>query len=638
MNVSTLNRFIFCLIVTLPLLYDMILGRFYGEIPGGHYSMLLLTTPVMLVGGFPFFRGAWAALKNRLASMDTLITVGTLTAYFYSIYALLRHMDVYFEIAALLIVFILLGQLFEELSRQSASKAIEKLAQLQAKDAIVLRGGKEVKIAIEDLKLSDLIIVKPGDKIPTDGEITDGESNIDESMVTGESLPVSKRVGDQVIGATINKTGSFTFKATKVGSETMLAQIIELVKRAQNSRAPIQRLADKVSGVFVPVVLILAILTFAVWYVLLNASFVTAMLYAVSVVVIACPCALGLAVPTALMVGTGRGAKLGVLIKSGEVLEAARGISVVVFDKTGTITEGKPKVTDIKGNIEETLRIAAALEAKSEHPLAISILERAKIAKIKTEKISDFKAIEGKGVTGKLDGKTALLGSLRLFKEQKLNLGSFQDDIDKLQTEGKTLVFVGEGNKLVGIIAIQDAPKPSSNHAISRLKRMKIRTVMITGDNLSTAQAIAAQVGIDEVRAEVLPEEKANEVKSLQQSAKVAFVGDGINDAPALAQADLGIAMGSGTDVAIETGDIVLVKNDLNDVVRALKLSQKTFNRIKLNLFWASIYNVAGIPIAAGVFSGLGLVLNPAIAGLAMAFSSVSVVVSSLLLVKSKVE
>ncbi|MEO7364145.1 MAG: copper-translocating P-type ATPase [Candidatus Saccharimonadales bacterium] len=615
----------------------MILGRFYGMAPGGEYTGLLLAAPVMMVGGYPFYRGAWAAFKNRLASMDTLIAVGTLTAFGYSVFALIDHRPVYFEIAALLIVFILLGQLFEELSRNRASKALEKLAQLQAKDAIVLRNGKQVTIAIAELRPDDIIVVKPGQKIPTDGVIVDGSSSIDESMVTGESLPVQKTAGDNVIGATINKSGSFSFRATRVGSETMLAQIIEMVKRAQNSRAPIQRLADQVSSVFVPIVLILAVLTFNVWFVWIGASFVVAMLYAVSVVVIACPCALGLAVPTALMVGTGRGAKLGVLIKSGEVLEQARGIKTVVFDKTGTITEGKPTVTDIVGDKHQTLLIAASLEDRSEHPLASAILMAASELKLKPAKLTDFASVEGRGITGKLSKASVSLGSLRFIDEQSIDTDKMTADIQKLQSAGKTLVGVTKSGKLVGVIAIQDAPKASSRAAISSLRRMGIRTVMITGDNQATADAIARSVGIDEVLAEVLPADKAEQVKQLQRLGKVAFVGDGINDAPALAQADLGIAMGSGTDVAIETGDIVLVKNDLRDVVIALRLSQKTFSRIKLNLFWAFFYNVGGIQIAAGVFSGAGLVLNPALAGLAMAFSSVSVVTSSLLLTRTKV-
>jgi len=634
-QLSIKERFIFSLVLTLPLLYEMILARFLGDLPGEHFTMLFLSTPVMIVGGYPFFRGAWAAFKNRLASMDTLIAVGTLTAYTYSIYAIFAGLPVYFEIAALLIVFILLGQLFEELSRNRASSALEKLAELQAKDALVIRKGKEVRIPIEELLAGDTVVVKPGSKIPADGIVVDGTSTIDESMVTGESLPVTKKSGDKVIGATINRTGTLTFTASKVGSETMLAQIIDMVRRAQNSRAPIQRLADQVSQFFVPAVLILAVIVFAVWYVLLGADFTTAMLFAVSVIVIACPCALGLAVPTALMVGTGRGAKLGVLIKSGEVLESARGIKTILFDKTGTITEGKPKITDMTG--AKTLKIAAALEARSEHPLALAVLDKAKADKMKVAKLKDFEAIEGRGIKGSLDGKSVLLGSLGYARQLQIDLAEHAKTAKDWQNQGKTVVFVAADNKLVGLIAIQGAPKESSKRAIARLKKLGYRTMMLTGDNTATAQAIAKVVGLDEVKAEVLPQDKANEVKALQVSGKVAFVGDGINDAPALAQADLGIAMGSGTDVAIETGDIVLVKNDLNDVVTALVLSNKTFSRIKLNLFWAFAYNMAGIPIAAGVFSSFGLVLNPALAGLAMAFSSVSVVASSLLLSRVKI-
>ena len=636
-TLTTKTRFTFSLVLSLPLLYMMTLARFFGDLPGGDYTSFGLATPVLLVGGYPFYWGAWSAFKNRFASMDTLIAIGTATAYSYSVYALLRHLPVYFEISALLIVFILLGQVFEELSKQRASKAIEKLAQLQAKDAVVLRAGKEIRVPVEELTRDDIVIVKPGDKIPTDGVIIEGSSTIDESMVTGESLPVSKRAGASVIGATINKTGSFTFQPTSIGGETMLAQIIELVKRAQNSRAPIQRLADSVSSYFVPGVLILAILVFAVWYAALGIGFVQAMLYAVSVIVIACPCALGLAVPTALMVGTGRGAKLGVLIKSGEVLEAARKVRVVLFDKTGTITEGKPKVTDVLGNRAQTLALAAALEARSEHPLAGAILAAAADDGMTPQPVKDFMAVEGKGVTGIVAGKKTVLGSLRFFLDEEIDLQDMAKPISQMQAAGKTIVMVGTPKQLIGVIAIQDSPKASAAGAVKRLNQMGYTTVMITGDNTETARAIAKRVGITEVRAEVLPAGKAAIVKEYQVTASVAFVGDGINDAPALAQADVGIAMGSGTDVAIESGDIVLVRNDLGDVVTALRLSRKTFGRIKLNLFWALGYNVAGIPIAAGVFSGLGFTLNPAYAGLAMAFSSVSVVVSSLLLAKSKV-
>ncbi|MFS8118339.1 MAG: copper-translocating P-type ATPase, partial [Microcoleus sp.] len=489
-----------------------------------------------------------------------------------------------------------------------------------------------VKVLLDKVIVGDIVLVKPGEKIAVDGEITEGSSNIDESMVTGESMPVAKQVGDNVIGATINKQGSFLFRATKVGSDTLLAQIVELVRKAQASRAPIQKLVDQVSNVFVPTVLIIAIITFALWYVFFGATFVSALLFSVSVIIIACPCALGIATPTALMVGTGRGARMGILIKSGEVLEAARNITTVVLDKTGTITEGKPVVTDIIGDETSTLKIASALEAASEHPLASAILEAAEKRKVTVQKVAAFTAIAGKGVTAKLSDQMNYVGNRALFVEHNIDLGKFSTEIERLENEGKTVIIVGSAREINGLIAVQDQPKTSSAEAIRSFHKYGIRTVMITGDNEGTARAIAHQVGVDEVIAGVLPGDKANHVKALQASGKVAFVGDGINDAPALAQADLGIAMGSGTDVAIEAGGIVLVKNDLMDAFSALRLSQKTFSRIKLNLFWAFAYNTAGIPIAAGVFSAVGLTLNPALAGLAMAFSSVSVVLSSLML------
>jgi Cu+-exporting ATPase len=626
------NRFITSLIFTLPLIYTM----FGGTLPGGHYTMWLLSTPVMIIGGYSFFRGAWSAFKNRFSSMDTLIAVGTGTAYLYSVYAIFAGLDVYFEIAALLIVFILLGQVFEEITKGRASSAIEKLVGLQAKQATIIRDGKEQQVGIEEIAVGDVIVVKPGEKVPVDGEIVSGSSSVDESMVTGESLPVGKKTGDKVIGATLNKTGSFQFKATKIGSDTLLAQIIELVRRAQTSRAPIQKLADQVSAYFVPIVLILAIVTFNVWFVFLNAGFVASMLFAVSVVVIACPCALGLATPTALMVGTGRGARLGILIKSGEVLEAARNIKYVVFDKTGTLTEGKPVLTDTEGDEKLVIATAASLEAVSEHPLASAILEAADNQGVKVGSVTNFNAVEGKGITGTLDKYVALIGNRRLFSDAKINIEKFSQRMSQLEDEGKTVMLVGLNNQAIGLIAVQDRAKVSSKSAVEKLRERGFKTVMITGDNQSTANAIAKEVGIDKVIAEVMPADKAREVKVLQRDGRVAFVGDGINDAPALAQADLGIAMGSGTDVAMEAGGIVLIKSNLEDVVRALRLSQKTFSRIKLNLFWAFLYNVGGIPIAAGVFAGAGLVLSPAFAGLAMAFSSVSVVTSSLLLSKSR--
>lgn len=630
---SVRNRFIFSAILTLPLLYDMV----GGHLPGGMYTMFLLTTPVMIVGGWPFMKSAWAALKNHHANMDTLIAIGTGTAYVYSIYAIIADLPAYFEIAALLITFILLGQWFEEITKGRASSAIEKLVELQAKEATVIRNGKPVKVLLEDVKVGDTLLVKPGEKVAVDGVVLEGSSSVDESMVTGESLPVSKAAGDPVIGATMNKTGSFQYKATKVGADTMLAHIVELVRKAQTSRAPIQRLADQISNYFVPIVLMIAIATFAVWYVFLGASFVTALLFAVSVVVIACPCALGLATPTALMVGTGRGAKMGILIKSGEVLEAARNISTVVFDKTGTITEGRPTLTDVAGDETAVLQAAASLEAASEHPLATAILDGAAERSVTPKPVKDFQAIEGKGVVAQLGKSEAYIGNRALFTDKGIDYSKSEDEIQKLEAAGKTVMLVGKSGKLLGLVAVQDKPKETSKQALADLKRSGYRTVMITGDNERTANAIAKTVGIDEVIAGVLPSEKAEHVKSLQQHGVVAFVGDGINDAPALAQADLGIAMGSGTDVAIESGGIVLVKNNLQDAVSALRLSQKTFGRIKLNLFWAFIYNVGGIPIAAGVLTSIGLVLSPALAGLAMAFSSVSVITSSLLLNKAKI-
>ena len=457
-------------------------------------------------------------------------------------------------------------------------------------------------------------------------------------MVTGESMPVRKKVGDNVIGSTINGDGAIEFRATKVGDETVLAQIVEMVKKAQTSHAPIQNLTDRISGIFVPTVLIIAIITFVVWYVFLGATAVNAMLFAVAVIVIACPCALGLATPTALMVGTSRAAKMGVLIKDGQALEEINAVKIIAFDKTGTITIGKPTVTDVIGEQAKTLQVAGSLEASSEHPLAKAIVEKAQQEKIKLLQVTDFKAVEGQGVTAKLDGQPAFVRSLKLAKNEQL-AEKLKEQAGKLQSEAKTVVYVGLGDEIVGLIAIQDTPKESSATAIAQLKARGLRTVMITGDNEQVAQAIAKEVGIDDVVAGVMPNQKSAVIESLQKNGKkVAFVGDGINDAPALTTADVGIAMGSGTDIAIESGSIVLVKNDLRGVVRALSISQKTFNRIKLNLFWALIYNVIGIPIAAGVFVGVGLTLSPEFAALAMAFSSVSVVTSSLLLNWTKIE
>ncbi|KRM94851.1 P-ATPase superfamily P-type ATPase copper transporter [Liquorilactobacillus aquaticus DSM 21051] len=613
----------------------MIIMPFGYELSGGMWTMFLLTTAVMLISGRQFLQSAWASFLNHHANMDTLVAIGTFTAYFYSIYAMLTHQPVFYESAAFVITFVLLGQVFEEKMKHAASGAVEKLMDLQAKDAEVLRDGKLLRIPLTEVRVEDIIRVKPGQKIAVDGIITEGSSTIDESMVTGESIPVAKKTGDPVIGSTINNTGTFMFKASKVGNDTLLAQIVELVKKAQTSHAPIQKTVDKIANIFVPLVIIIAILTFVIWYVLLGAALVDAMLFAVSVIIIACPCALGIATPTALMVGTGRSAKMGILIKNGEILEAANSIKTVVFDKTGTITVGKPKVTDIIGDQKKVLEVAVNLEATSEHPLAAAILNKAKELNIVPHEAQNFTAIEGKGIQAQINNKQAFIGNQKLLAEYQLDEQTKAKMVE-LQNEAKTVVIVGFDDKIIGLIAVQDTPKRSSAAAIAALKKRGLRTVMLTGDNKYVAQAIAAQVGIDEVIADVLPSDKANKVKKLQQHAPLAFVGDGINDAPALTTANVGIAMGSGTDIAIESGGIVLVKNDLQDVVHALELSQKTFNRIKLNLFWAFIYNTLGIPVAAGLFSGLGLILSPELAGVFMALSSISVVASSLLLNRVK--
>lgn len=634
MNVT--KRFWISLILSLPMLANMILMPFGWMLPGGNWTQLALTTVIMLVSAGPFAQSAWASFKKHHSNMDTLVAIGTMTAYLYSIYAMFTNQAVFFESAAFVTTFVLLGQVFEERMRNNASDAVEKLANLQAKDAEVLRNGDYVKLPLAEVVLNDIVRVKPGEKVPVDGVIVEGSSSVDESMVTGESMPVEKTIDDHVIGATMNSTGTFLLKADKVGEQTMLSQIVDLVKKAQNSHAPIQKLTDKVSDIFVPVVLILAILTFLTWYVFLDASVARALIFAVSVVVIACPCALGLATPTALMVGTGRGAKMGILIKNGEVLEAVNDVKTVIFDKTGTITVGKPQVTDVVGDEAQVLQVAASLEDASEHPLAAAILARAKTAQIKTSAVEQFRAIEGKGVAAVINGQTGFVGNDKLLTDFKLDQ-ALTARASQLQNEAKTVVYVGLADRIIGMIAIQDVPKATSKTAIAELKARGLKTVMLTGDNQRVAEAVAAEVGIDEVIADVLPGDKADHVQAFQQTGKVAFVGDGINDAPALTTADVGIAMGSGTDIAIEAGGIVLVKNDLRDVDKALALSRKTFNRIKLNLFWAFIYNILGIPVAAGIFFAIGLTLSPELAGLAMAFSSLSVVTSSVLLNRAKI-
>lgn len=637
-SLSLLQRFWITSIFTVPLVILMI-GMSTGGISHQvmRWGTFLATTPIMLVAGVPYIRSAWASFKKHNSNMDTLVALGTLVAYFYSLVALFTGLPVYFESAAFILFFILLGAVFEEKMRKNTSQAVEKLLDLQAKTAEVLRDDVYVQIPLEQVKVGDLIRVRPGEKIAVDGIVLEGETSIDESMVTGESIPVDKSVGDAVIGSTINNSGMIIFRAEKVGSETMLAQIVDFVKKAQTSRAPIQDLTDKISGIFVPAVVILGLLTFWIWFVFLGESFVTSLLYGVAVLIIACPCALGLATPTALMVGTGRSAKMGILLKNGTVLQEIQKVQTVVFDKTGTLTEGKPVVTDVIGDEGEVLSLAASLEDVSQHPLAQAIVNRASELGISLYPVENFQALHGKGVTGIINGKQVLLGNAKLLADLAIP-HDYQERFDLLEKEAKTVVFLSVDGQLKGLIALQDVPKENAQEAIAKLKKRGLRTVMLTGDNAGVAHAIAEQIGIEEVIANVLPEEKAHEIHKLQKNGKLAFVGDGINDAPALSVADVGIAMGSGTDIAIESADLVLTTNNLLGLARAFDMSKKTFNRILLNLFWASIYNLIGIPIAAGVFSSLGLVLNPELAGLAMAFSSVSVLISSLMLNFTKVD
>ena len=634
---SIKKRFWLALMLALPMLYDMLAMFFnWPMIPNGDWVALILTTLIMLISGRAFVQSAWAAFLHHHANMDTLVAVGTMTAYLYSIYALLHHQGVFFESAAYIIVFVLLGQYLEDKMRTQASQSTTRLLQLKVKNATLIKDGQTKEVPIEDVKIGDRLLVRPGEKIATDGKVAAGHSTVNESMITGERMPIEKQAGDAVIGGTLNQTGMLEYTVEKVGKDTMLAQIVEIVKHAQSSHAPIQKLADRIADIFVPVVLMIAIAVFAVWYVFLDAELAKALTFAVSTIVIACPCALGIATPTALMVGTGRAAKLGILIKNGEVLETASHIKNVAFDKTGTITQGQPVVTEVIGEQEQALTLAAGLESLSEHPLAGAIVKKAQDQKLTLPTVTDFKNLTGQGVTGIINGQTVFVGKPDLASQSIAK--TLQVKMNQLQSDGKTVAAIGQAGKVIGLIAIQDVPKPSAKAAIEKLKQQGYHTVMITGDNEQAAQAIAKQVGIDEVIASVMPGDKAQRVKNLQNQGVTAFVGDGINDAPALATADVGIVMGSGTDVAIETGGIVLIKNSLKDIVKALSIAKKTFARIKLNLFWALIYNLIGIPIAAGVFAHWGIELSPALAGLAMAFSSASVVASSLLLNVAKID
>ncbi|KKP58487.1 MAG: Copper-translocating P-type ATPase [Microgenomates group bacterium GW2011_GWD1_33_9] len=655
------NKFLVSFILSAPMIYFMFLD-FFKFLPFGNfiYSYIgiisfILATPVQFYIGSSFYKGMISALKMKTFNMDSLIAIGTSVAYFYSIvnfvmyYAIKNSFigvmgekipDLYFETAAFLITFVLLGKFLEAKAKGRTSEAIKKLMGLQAKTARVVRNGETIDIPVEEVVKDDIIVVRPGEKIPVDGVITKGSSAIDESMITGESLPVEKHIDDNVIGGTINKLGSFEFCATRIGSETTLSQIIRLVEDAQGSKAPIQAVADRISAWFVPAVIGVALLTFVIWFFVLGSTLSFALMAFTAVIVIACPCALGLATPTAIMVGTGVAAEHGILIKGGEPLESASTINTIVFDKTGTITKGKPEVTDVEdlGSIdeEEVTVIAASLEKQSEHPLAEAIVNYAESEKLKLKEIINFEAIVGYGVKGNIGKTTYYLGNGKLIVETlKLNIDKFERKLERLEDQGKTAMILANKKEVLGIIAVADTVKETSRDAVEMLKKKGIEVWMITGDNQRTANAIGMQVGITNILAEVLPQNKAEEVKKLQSMGKkVAMVGDGINDAPALAQADLGIAMGSGTDVAMETGGIVIIKNDLRDVVNALDLSKTTVQKIRQNMFFALFYNVIGIPVAARAFAFMGLILKPELAGLAMALSSVSVVSNSLLLKK----
>lgn len=649
-EIADLRKILFISIaLSSPLILAMILSLLKIDVPFLHneYFQLIIATPVQFIIGFRFYKNAYYALKSKSSNMDVLVAMGTSAAYFFSVYNAffqplqegMTMKNLYFEASAVIITLILLGKYLEAVAKGKTSEAIKKLMGLQAKTARVERDGKEVDILIEDVEKGDVVIVRPGEKIPVDGVIIDGNSSIDEAMLTGESLPVEKKAGDTVIGATINKFGAFKFKATKVGKDTALAQIIKMVEDAQGSKAPIQKIADTVSGVFVPVVIGIAFLTFLTWYFGVNngSDITMAIISAVSVLVIACPCALGLATPTAIMVGTGIGAENGILFKGGEHLETAYKVNAVVLDKTGTITKGKPDVTDIicfSGfNQDEILNFAAIAEKKSEHPLGVAIYENGKAKFEAVKDPTNFKAIIGQGVAVEIEDKKILIGTRRLMNENSIPFENFDGEIEALEDEGKTAMLMAIDGKFSAIIAVADTLKENSKEAIAELSKMGIEVYMITGDNRRTANAIAKQVGIANVLAEVLPENKAQEVKKLQAMGKiVAMVGDGINDAPALATANIGMAIGTGTDVAIEAADVTLMSGNLKTIPMAIRLSRKTINKIKMNLFWAFVYNIIGIPFAA-----LGL-LNPIIAGGAMALSSVSVVTNSLSLKWSKLK
>ncbi|MBV7506796.1 heavy metal translocating P-type ATPase [Bacillus sp. sid0103] len=635
------RKFLLSVILTIPLLYTMLahipidLGLPMPHLFMNPWFQFLMVTPVQFYIGGQFYVGAFKALKNKSANMDVLVTLGTSAAYFYSLaegvktignHAYMPHL--YFETSAVLITLILLGKLFETMAKGKTTIAISKLLSLQVKEATVIRNGKEFQLPIEEVRVADLLLVKPGEKIPVDGVVTLGQSSVDESMITGESIPVEKSVGDQVIGSTMNKNGTLTIKAVKVGKDTALAGIIKIVEEAQGSKAPIQRVADTISGYFVPVVVVISLLTFLLWYFFVHpGEFSAALETAIAVLVIACPCALGLATPTSIMVGTGKGAEMGILFKGGEHLELAHKINAIILDKTGTITKGQPIVTDFIAYEEEkkVLQYLVSAEKSSEHPLAEAIVKYGVEKRTSTLPVKRFKAVPGYGIEAKIGDDEIFVGTRKLMKLKNISSVKGEQELTRLENEGKTAMFIAINSDIIGLVAVADTVKETAKLAVQQLHDLGIEVFMLTGDNERTAKAIAHQVGINHVIAEVLPEEKANHVKQLQQRGlKVAMVGDGINDAPALAVADIGIAIGTGTDVAIEAADITILGGELTLIPKAIRLSKKTMQNIRQNLFWALVYNSGGIPIAA-----LGL-LVPWVAGAAMAFSSVSVVSNSL--------
>ncbi len=624
------GAWLFTIPIALLMFSERLFGISFFSMAYTTFLVLAIGFPVLFIFGWPTIRGGLRGLFTFYFNMDSLIALGTIVAYLTGVFSLFFEIQDYSGVSSMIMAFYITGKYVEAKARGRASQEIKKLLELGAKKAIILRGNKEVEIDVSEIKIGDILVVRPGEKIPTDGIIVRGESSVDESMVTGESLPVEKNRGSNVIGATINQDGVLYIRATKIGKDTFLAHIIKLVEETQSEKIPIQVLADKITSVFVPSILVLAVLTFSGWF-YFTSDLSRSIAASVSVLVIACPCALGLATPTALMVGSGMGAKHGILIRKGEAMQTMKHVKIVVFDKTGTITKGKPEVTDISSDVKENylLEISASLEKLSEHPVARAIVEKAKLKRYRA--VVGFKTLRGRGVEGKIGKTEIVIGNRTLMKEKKISFNKFLDKIEKFESEGKTTMIVAQSGKVIGIIAVADALKEDSVLAIASLNKQGYETVMITGDNEKTARAIAKEAGISEVIANVLPEDKAKKVAELQKKGMVAFVGDGINDAPALKQSNVGIAMGTGTDIAIESGDIVLAKGSLIGVVEAINLSKATFRKIKQNLFWAFAYNTIAIPLAVGG------VLHPVIAEIAMALSSITVVTNANLLRRVKI-